>query len=658
MRLREPAPAQPKPPEVQPQPAPNATNNAAPVDRRLEAADGAKPAAGTPPTAAARARTPARDDLVSVNFEQVDVKVILKSIGDITGINFIPATGVAGPITVMSPTKIRLSEVYGFLQSVLDVYGYATVEMGNAVKVVPKGDAIKRNLAVHIGADPAYIAETDELITQILPLKHVDAAEVMQIIEPFLSTGAQNTICPRINSILVIDTSSNVHHIAEVLQALDVEGSEEKVVPFPLMHASAQKVSEQINNILEKTSGPASAPAPGGRSLRITSPAGKNLKVLPDDRTNTVLVVGGDQDIEMIRAIIKQLDIERPLGTDNVQVKYLSHADANEVARSLESAVAGIKLAGSIETKQTVQVYPDASTNSLIIVASPQEYEVLSKIVDKLDIVREQVNVEMLILEVSEEGLKQIGVDWATMDQAVTNGVRGFGLTNLGPRLSFQNGTLEGLAIGAWKGDATSPSIGAILQALQTTSGVNILSTPNITTSNHRKAKIVVGENRPFVTGSRITETTDPTAPTVIKQYDYKDVGITMEITPHVSQGGLITLNINSEITKLLEATASASIDTPVTAKRQAETTVTMNSDATVVIGGLTRDDTTRVEKKVPLLGDIPLVGMLFRSREEQKQKTNLLIFITPHVMASQQEWIDLSNRKKDEMPPAYDWQP
>jgi general secretion pathway protein D len=656
MRLREPIPASPQPQQQAQASPPAQTPSVQPSQPRRRpptAADANIPAAPAKAAPSAAVATPA-GDMVAVNFEQVDIRTVLKSIGEITSTNFIPSAGVAGPVTVMSPTPIRLSQVYGFLQSVLDVYGYATVETDNAIKVVPKAEAVKRNLEVHIGADPAFIPKTDALITQILPLKHADAAEVSQILEPFLASSPQNATCPRINSILITDTSSNIHYIAEIVQQVDVEGSGEKLQTFPLAHASAQVLSDQINRILDKSPSPL-APAAGNRP-RITTTLGKSAKIIADDRTNTLIVVGTDPDIEAVRGLVAKLDVERPIGLDTVHVSYLKNADANDVARALEAALAGMKMVGVVDSKQTIQVHPEPSTNALIIVASPQDFEVISKIVDRLDIVREQVEVEMLILEVTEEALRQIGVDWATMDQAVSNSVRGFGLTNLGPRASYQNGTLEGLALGAWKGDASNPSIGAILQALQTTTGVNILSTSSIVTSNHHQANMIAGESRPFVTGTRITETTDPANPTLIKQYDYRDVGVTMKITPHVSQGGIIRLDIDGEITKLLETAVSASIDTPVTAKRHAQTTVTMKSDATVVIGGLTRDDTTRIEKKVPLLGDLPLLGFLFRSREEQLQKTNLLIFITPHVIASQEDWVDVSNKKREEMPPAHQW--
>ncbi len=592
----------------------------------------------------------AADEPVHVNFEEVDIRTVLKTIGEITGINFIPHESVSGSVTVMSPTPIRLGDVYAFLQSILDVHGYATVETENAVKVVPKEEASKRNLQVRIGSDPAFIPRSDTMVTQILPLEYADAGEISQIVQPLLSTGAQMTTYPRTNSVMITDTSANIHHMAQIVAQLDVESSHEKVTTFPLRYASAQVLSEQIMRILNEQHIPT---APSGRGRVTAQPViGKGPRVLPDERTNSLIAIAGEQDIEVIRGLVAQLDIQRPTGIDNVHVKALKNADANDVAPSLEATLANMRLTGATDATGQIHVSPDESTNSLIIVASPQDYEMISSIIDKLDIVREQVLVEMMILEVTEESLTQIGVDWATLDDAVADSIRGFGLTNLGPRVDFINGDLEGLALGAWKETSDGTSIGAILQALQRESAVNVLSTPHILTSNHRKARIVVGENRPFVISSRITETTDFITPTVIQDYEYKDVGITLEITPHISQSGLIRLNLDTEFTKLLEDVTTASAGTPTTAKRNAQTVVTMRDGATIVIGGMIRDDTNRIETKVPLLGDVPLVGALFRTQKDVLQKTNLLIFVTPRVMTDQQQLQEYTKAKRNEMPP------
>jgi general secretion pathway protein D len=591
------------------------------------------------------------DELIYVNFDQVDIRVMLKTIGDITGINFIVDDSIRGTVTMMSPTKIRLGEIYEVLESILDVKGYAAVPAGTGdlVKIVPRAEAVKRNLQVRIGSNPSEIPKNDSLVTQIIPLRYADVTEVSQIIRPFLATGLLMATYPRTNSILVTDTSSNIHHITKIIHNLDVPGSQEQVTLIGLSYASAEVLGEQITRIMDKSKVVSSQP----RRSRTMPTIETGIKILPDVRTNTLIVVANAQDTDTIVRLAKQLDTQRPRGTNNVHVVYLRNAQATDTALSLTGALANMRIAGAIEGAQNVQVTADEGTNALIITASAQDFEVIAEIIEKLDIVREQVLVEMLIMEVSEDSLLEIGIDWATLDKAVADSVRFFGATNFGPRVDFVSGDLEGLAVGMWKGAGEDVSIGAILHALQKQSNVNILSTPYITTSNHNTAKIIVGENRAFTMQSRITEGADPITPTVIKTFEYKDVGITLEITPHISQDGFVRLEIKSEFTKLIEDVTAPSTDTPTTAKRQAETIVSMNSGSTVVIGGLIRDDKTTIEKKIPLLGDLPLVGGLFKYQKDQLQKTNLLIFITPYILSSQEDMEQITEKKRQEMAPA-----
>ncbi|MCP4263294.1 MAG: type II secretion system secretin GspD [Planctomycetes bacterium] len=586
------------------------------------------------------------DELISVNFEQVDIRTVLKTIGDITGINFVVDDNVRGTVTLMSPTKIRLGDLYEYLESILEVHGYAAVPSENLVKIVPRADAVKRNLQVRVGSNPSEIPNSDSIITQIIPLSYAEASEVSQIVQPLLADGSQMATYPKTNSIVITDTCSNIRHIVTIIQKLDVTGSQEQVTVFGLEYASAQILGEHITRIMEKHKSVSSQTVRSRNTPQIET----EIKILPDIRTNSLIVVANAQDTETIDGLIMQLDIQRPMGTNNVHVVYLKNGQAEDLAKSLTSALSNLKIAGVLEATQQIQVTADEGTNALIIAASAQDYEVIAEIIDKLDIFREQVFVEMLIMEVSEQGLKKIGVDWATLDQAVDGSTRGFGVTNFGPRVDFVSGTLEGLAVGLWRGSGSDVRIGTILHALEKQSGFNILSTPHIMTSNNHKAKIIVGENIPFVMQSKITENTDPITPTVIKTYEYKDVGITMEITPHISQGGLVRLDIISEFTKLIEDVTNISVDTPSTAKRQAETVISMKSGSTAVIGGLIRDDKITVQKKVPLLADIPVIGGLFKFTKDQVQKTNLMIFITPYVVDNQEDSEQIAEEKKQEI--------
>jgi general secretion pathway protein D len=592
------------------------------------------------------------DELISLNFDQTDIRAVLKTVGDITGINFILDDKVQGNVTVMSPTQIRLGDLFAVLETILHVHGFAAVPTGDFVKVVSQSDATQDNVPVHIGFDPTQIPQNDSLITQIMPLKFANVTDVSQIVQPLISTDAKLTTYPRTNSMVVTDTSAKIHHIANLVSMLDVEGSKEQMKVFMLEHASAQRMADQIMKIMQ-----GSSTRPGARRP-IGEPIDMSLHILPDPRTNSMIVYAKKQEMDMIDGLVKELDIPRPTGNDTIHVVYLKNAQAKEVAESLMATVANLRLTTGADNTQTIQINADEGTNAVIINAPVQEYEVLKTVIDKLDIIREQVLVEMLIVEVTQNSLAELGVDWATMDAAVNGGIRGFAATNLGVRIN--QASLEGLSLGAWKSNGSDVSIGAILNALEKKSGANILSTPHIMTSNHQPARILVGEQRAFAMQARITES-DPLTPTVIKTYEYKDVGISLDIIPHVSQGGMVRLDITSEFTKLLEDVASISADTPTTAKREAKTVISMQSGSTVVIGGLIRDDKTTVVRKVPIVGNLPLVGALFRHTRDRVEKTNLLLFITPYVMDSQEQLAELTDQKRqqmDEAVEAYQKQP
>jgi len=403
---------------------------------------------------------------------------------------------------------------------------------------------------------------------------------------------------------------------------------------IPLKFASADALSKQITDIMEKTASLAPAARRAGSSIQTR----RIVKIKPDTRTNALIVIANAHDTQTIKDIVHKLDIDRPRGADNMHFVYLKNAQAETAAESLQNALAGMRQTNSDQISAPVRITADTSTNALIINSSLQNYQLIADIIEKLDVAREQVLVELKIMEISEDSLQEIGIDWQTLDDAVADSVRAFGNTNFGIRVDNASGNLEGLTVGAWKDIGGDVRIGAILSALEKKSGVNILSTPSIVTSNHQQAKIIIAENIPFVTATRITES-DPSTPTAIKTIEYKDVGITLKITPHISQLHLVRLEIDSEYTKLIEGVTGLSEETPTTAKRSAQTVVSVNSGTTFVIGGLIRDDKVTLEKKIPLLGDIPLIGSLFKFQRDRIQKTNLLIFITPHVLTETNDY-------------------
>lgn len=587
----------------------------------------------------------AANRLISLDFNQVDIRIFIKTIGQLTGINFLVDDKISGTVTLISPSKIRLGEVYSVFESVLQTKGFAAIPAGSLVKIMPRADGGRSNLPIRVGCDPAEIPVDDGSVTQIMPLKHADVAQVSTIVTALVSTGGQVTAFAETNTIIITDTSSAIHRAAKIVRELDVEGPQDNVEVVRLKYASAGKICEQVTQILQR--GQAQS-----RLRRPATPAPQEasspMKILPDERTNSVIVVAGPSDADMARGIIARLDIERPLEAENVHVIYLEHAQAKEIEKAISAAVGKITVPAGPETTQPLQITSDESTNSLIVMCSPQDYRLIAEMVKKLDIVREQVLVEFQIIEASDNVLKQLGFDWATLDEAVADSVRGFGFTNLGPRVEAASGDLQGVGIGLWKDVDGTPQIAAILQALEKNSSVNILSTPHILTSNHQEATITVADNVPYVSQSRVTEF-DPATPTAIQTFDFKDVGIILKVRPHVSGTGLVRMEIEATFSKLIEGMTGLGAETPTTAKREAKTIISIMSGSTVVIGGLMRDDKEKVEKKVPLLGDLPLVGVLFKSTQSRLQKTNLLLFITPHVLADRDSLTEMTERKKRE---------
>ena len=585
------------------------------------------------------------DKLISLDFDQVDIKIFIKTVGELTGINFLIDDNIRGTVTLISPTKIRVGEVYEVFESVLQVKSYAAVAAGKIVKIIPRAEASKSNILIRVGGNPALIPQNDSIVTQIIPIRFANIAEISSSLTPLVSTGGNLTTYLQTNSVLLTDTSSNIHRIAKLIQELDTEGAKENITLIRLKYGSARTISEQIKEIMQQ-----STVASVSRAAR-AAPRGVSavLKILSDERTNSLIVVANPDDTEIIRDLVTKLDVERPIEAGNIHVIYLNHAEAAELEKSL-SAVLGQMLTGSkIESREPLQVTADESTNSLIIVASSQYYKIIVDIIEKLDVVREQVLVEFQIIEASDDVLKEIGVDWATLDEAVADSVRGFALTNLGPRVEAASGNLEGLAIGVHKEVGGEATIGAVLKALEKHTGINVLSTPHVLTSNHQEATITVVDNVPYVRDSRITQPGEYES--AIKTYDFKDVGIILKVTPHISPGDFVRLEVDASFSKLVPSATTGVIggDTPTTATRDVETVISIQSGATVVIGGLIRDDKETIEKKVPILGDIPLIGGLFRVNSDRVQKTNLLLFITPHVLTTQEALEQITELKKQQ---------
>jgi general secretion pathway protein D len=580
------------------------------------------------------------DQLIPMDFNQADLRIVIKAISELTGLNFLLDENVKGTVTLISPTKVRRGDVYKVLQSILETKGFATSPSGSLIKIMPRADVNKRNLPYGIGNDPAAVPQNDTLVTWIIPLAYAGAADLSGIISPLL--GGTVAVYAQTNSLIVTDTCSNIRRVLEIVRNFDVPGEQQEIVVFQLKYAQASDLSQEILQMLEKQA-PAS-PAGGGSTghsapapVSAASAGGSSSKggatIIPETRTNSLIVVASSELMDSIQELIEQLDTARSLDTGNIHVVYLENAEAKDMAKSLQTALQNTATQkGAAAKAESVNIQADEDTNALIIVASPEDYPVVAGVIKQLDIEREEVLVELRIVEVSDELVRNIGVEWSTFDAASASGITEFAGTTYGLASELAAGTLNGASVGAFKQVNGTTKVGALLNLLDQRTGVNIVSTPTIVTANHHKAKITVGENIPYIQQSAVTYQTS-TNPQQVNTYAYEDVGVTLEMTPHISHGGLVRMEIDMTYTQVITGAAGTSVNTPTTSKRAETTVVTIQNGATVVIGGLISDQKTNVVQQVPLLGDIPLIGFLFQNTTMDHQKDDLLLFITPHVL-------------------------
>ena len=580
--------------------------------------------------------------LVTMDFRGVEIGTLIKFIGELTGKNFVVDERVRGKVTVISPTKITVEEAYKVFESILEVHGFATVPAGKVIKVVTATEARSKSLTTTVGTEA--LPDADTMVTQVVPIRHATVNDVKALFTPLVSKNSLLVAYNPTNTLIVTDVLSNINRLLKILKEVDIPGYALQLAVIPLHYASAEVVAQELKTLFETGRRTASrAPRPQVKAVEISAP--EELKLIPDERTNSLIVLATAQTIQMIEGIIDKLDQEIPRGRGNIHVYYLEHAVAEDLATILtgvakeagEGAKAGTPAA---KTKlpilgEKISVLAEKTTNSLIIIASPQDYSVIEEVIKKLDIVRAQVFVEALIAEVTLDTVKDLGVEWNLTSEPREGEYRQMGGTDFGVIDALQEGALQGLLMAVTKGYIGStdvPDIKALLHFYSGDSDVNILSTPRLLTTDNEEAENVVGEERPFLKSSQLT-----TEGSTVRTWEYKDVGITLKITPHISKGKLLRLSIFTEIKSFVEELAGE-VGAVVTTKRQATTSVIVEDGSTVVIAGLIRDDKTGSVAKVPLLGDIPLLGWLFKSRTQTKVKTNLLIFITPRIVKSAED--------------------
>jgi general secretion pathway protein D len=575
----------------------------------------------------------------AVNFNDTDIQEVIKSIAGLTGKTFIIDPKVRGPIKVINSKPLNAKELYELFLASLDVHGFTAVESGNIVRIVMNRDA--RNLP--IPTENNVTNKDDLYITQVIPLKNTSAAKILAALRPLVPQYGHLTTYEPSNALIITDTRANVARMNELVVQLDKIGVTHTDV-IPLRYANSADVVAMLTQ-LEK-------PDPN-RGMTTSPPV-----IVADKRTNAVVISGDDLTRQRLKLLVDDLD--RPQSKNsNVRVEYLQYAKAEDVAKVLsgmmQSLGQGKTAEGAPANASPPAVQADEATNSVLITADVDTMDTMLSIIDSLDIRRQQVLVEAIIVEITGNNAKEIGIEW--MYQADDAGFGGFTSggalgTVAGPALNILENPDDNTALAALAGGINtvkSPVFGvgrlgsnidflSVLKLLQTTESTNILSTPSLLTTDNSEASILVGQQVPFVTGSYSgvnsgTGTTGNNSfASPFNTVNREDVGIKLQVTPHINEGDSMVLDIEQEISSVIGNTQN-SPNGPTTSKREIKTQILAGDGQTVVLGGLIEDQVNKGDQRVPVLGSIPVLGHLFRTQSASKRKTNLLIFLKPTII-------------------------
>ncbi|HEV2332938.1 MAG TPA: type II secretion system secretin GspD [Gammaproteobacteria bacterium] len=591
--------------------------------------------------AVAHADTGAGAGGITLNFKDADIREVAATIGQITHKNFIIDPRVQGRVTVVSAKPVNADAVYATFLSVLEVHGLAAAPAGDMIKIVPSLEARQMPGYPYNSGTPG-----DAVVTEVIQINNVSATQLVPVLRPLMSTEAQLAAYPQSNVLIVSDRASNVTRLLDIIQRID-QSTDSEVEVIPLQNAPAADMVQVLTSLMQ-------ADASGQN--------GSPMKLVADERTNSVLISGDKGERLRVRALIAHLD--QPQESGNTQVVYLSYAKAKDIADELKGYITDLQKQAGGKTAAAgggatsdVSVIPDERTNSLVITAPPKAMRSMQEVIGKLDIRRAQVLVQAIEAELTSDKSAELGVTWVA--DAANNG--GVGLTdfsNTGASItgvaesaiaasnSSGSGTSatgftppQGLTLGLGKISSGGFSFAALIRALSGDGETNILSTPSVVTLDNQEATIKVTQKVPFVTGQYTGATTgaSSTGSAVINPFqtvDREDVGITLKITPQINEGDSVQLKIDQTVSDL---TATSIGGQPVTDNREITTNILAKSGEIVVLGGLIDNSLTESEQQVPVLGSIPLIGNLFKYRSTSNTKRNLMVFIQPSILRDSQ---------------------
>jgi general secretion pathway protein D len=640
--------------------------------------------AAAPAAPAAPAKKPAAQrggaTRVTMNFVNQDIEAVTRAIGAMMNRQIVVDPRVKGAITVYSETPLTVNEAYLNYLSALRGLGFTVVENAGLLKVVPEADAKLQAGTVSIGNSGR---RGDQILTQIFRLNHENPNNLVAVLRPLISPNNTINANPGNNSLVITDYADNLARIGKIIAALDQPAAGDIEI-LPLKFGVAADLAPLVQRLSD--GGTAGGAVPG-----VPAAAGGPLSVIADSRSNSLIVRSSNAaKLAQVRSIVDKLDRQNSAGgpAGNLWVVHLKNADATKMAQVLRAAFTttgsgggggggGLTNTPQQQQQQQIQqqgggagaspqatapiqasagpstggfIQADPSTNSLIITAPEPLYRQVRAMIDQLDTRRAQVYIESLIVEVGGDNAAEFGIQWQGLSgQKGDKNIIGAG-TNFGTGsniLTLSQATLQGTAgaaaldvaalgglnIGVLRDFGGFYGVAAIARLLQTQTNTNIMSTPNLITVDNEEAKIVVGRNVPFITGQFTSTGTGTTNP--FQTIERKDVGITLRIKPQIGEGGTVRLQIFQESSDVITQATGTGNTGPTTSKRSIESNVIVDDGAILVLGGLIEDRFEDTSSKVPLLGDIPIIGSLFRSESRSKRRTNLLVFLRPIVMRS-----------------------
>ncbi len=607
-----------------------------------------------------------KDKKVTFNFVDVDLSAITKFISEITGKNFIFDEKVKGKITIIAPSKLSVQDAYSLFTSVLELKGFTIVPSGVAVyKIVPAIEAKQRGMQISTGRVPVNESYTARLI----PIKYISSDDALRFLQPIVSKDGHISAFGPGNLLLVIDSGLNLEKVRSILEVIDQPLLREEPEIVLLKYASAEVIARILN---EGISYGKSRPGSGQVAKS------EEVKVVPDQRLNAVVIFGDKLVRESIKGLVALLDIPAPGAQGRINVCFLENADATELSKVLEgmlkgtpvkqtaTAAAGSQAVTPFEAGGGIVITPDKATNSLVIVASPADYQNLIQVVKQLDRRRKQVYVEGMIVEASIDKVQDLGLKWRITAQkgGAPVAIGGFGTIDSSSVQGILSG-LSGMTVGGMgnfinvpfttvgsdgtvtNSTLTVPGFSALFSMQEFKDAINVLSTPQILTSDNKEAEIIVGENVPLISKQE-ANAAQPQA--LFTDIERKDVGVILKLTPQITEGDYVKLDLYQEITAVEQGQANiiATVG-PNLSKRSTRTSVVVKDNQTVIIGGLIQERVEETVTKIPFLGDIPGLGLLFKNKSKEKTKTNLLVFLTPHIVKEAEQLAKLTDRKKVE---------